>query len=285
MRSNTQLNERVDILKWYLNKIGKIPLLSQEEERELARLVKQGNKKARKRLILSNLKLVVSVAKRYIGRNPSFTLPDLIQEGNLGLINAVDKFDWKKGYKFSTYATCWIRYMIARALANKGRMIRVPVEVDKDISQYNQVKSRLQGILEREPFSGEIAQRMGIETDRVERFEQVLFQEPISLDTPVGDEGSVLGDFIRYETREDIETILERKMLKENIRHFLTNLPSKEQKIIRLRFGLDDGITLTLEEISKSFGVTRKRIHQIQIQALNSLRKNPKVAQLLKDYY
>ncbi|MBU2036928.1 sigma-70 family RNA polymerase sigma factor, partial [Patescibacteria group bacterium] len=245
----------LDSVQMYLREIGRVALLKGEEEVELAKLVEKGNEAAKQRLTSANLRLVVSIAKRYVGRSPNLTLLDLIQEGNIGLFKAVEKYDWRRGYKFSTYATWWIRQAITRALADQSRTIRIPVHMVETISKYTQVKRRLLQDLGREPLPEEAAMEMGIEVEKVRQIMKIS-QETVSLEAPVGgdEEDSTLGEFI-----EDEKTILPhhsaaRRLLKEQMDNILVDLAPREQKILKMRFGLDDGVTHTLEEVGKEFG-------------------------------
>ncbi len=263
----------LDSVQMYLREIGRVPLLKSEEEVELAKRIEQNDEAARQRLTQANLRLVVSIAKRYVGRSPNLTLLDLIQEGNIGLFKAVEKYDWRRGYKFSTYATWWIRQAITRALADQSRTIRIPVHMVETISKYTQAKRRLIQDLGREPMPEEIAAEMGVETDKIRHIIKIS-QDTISLEAPVGsdDEDSLLGEFI-----EDEKTILPsqsaaRRLLKEQLGEILVDLSPREQKILRMRFGLEDGVTHTLEEVGKEFGVTRERIRQIEAKALDKIR-------------
>ncbi len=266
----------LDSVQMYLREIGRVPLLtSKDQEIELAKKIERGEEAAKQTLINSNLRLVVSIAKHYVGRSPNLTLLDLIQEGNIGLFKAVEKYDWRKGYKFSTYATWWIRQAITRALADQARTIRIPVHMIETISKYTQIKRRLLQDLGREPLPEEIAAEMGIEIDKVRQIMKIS-QETISLEAPVGEgeEDSTLGEFI-----EDEKTILPhhsaaRRLLKEQLKEILIDLSPREQKILKMRFGLDDGITHTLEEVGKEFGVTRERIRQIEAKALEKIRQH-----------
>jgi len=266
----------LDSVQMYLREIGKVPLLnSKEQEFELAKKIEKGDEAAKQMLINSNLRLVVSIAKHYVGRSQNLTLLDLIQEGNIGLFKAVEKYDWRKGYKFSTYATWWIRQAITRALADQARTIRIPVHMIETISKYTQVKRRLLQGLERVPPPDEIATEMGIELGKVRQIMKIS-QETVSLEAPVGEgeEDSTLGEFI-----EDEKTILPsqsaaRKLLKQQLREILVDLSPREQKILKMRFGLDDGITHTLEEVGKEFGVTRERIRQIEAKSLEKIRQH-----------
>lgn len=265
----------IDSVQMYLQEIGRVPLLKSSEEVELAKGIEQGSQESRQKLTQANLRLVVSIAKKYIGRSPNLTLLDLIQEGNLGLFKAVEKFDYKKGYKFSTYATWWIRQAITRALADHARTIRIPVHMVETISRYTQIKRRLLQDLGREPLPEEVAAEMGIELDKVRHIMKIS-QETVSLEMPVGegDEDSVLGEFI-----EDEKTLMPhhssaRRLLKDQIAMILIDLTPREQRILKMRFGLDDNITHTLEEVGQVFGVTRERIRQIEAKALEKIRQH-----------
>jgi len=269
----------------YLREIGKVQLLTAQEEVELAKKIEKGDIAAKKRLAEANLRLVVSIAKKYVGRSANLTLLDLIQEGNIGLFRAVEKYDWRKGYKFSTYATWWIRQAITRALADQSRTIRIPVHMVETINKFTQITRRLVQDLGREPLPEEIASEMGMEVDKV-RYIMKISQDTVSLETTVGEENdeSTLGDFI-----EDTETILPnqsaaRKLLKDYITEILVKVSPREQKILKMRFGLEDGVTHTLEEIGQEFGVTRERIRQIEAKALDRIKKHPEARKLL-DYF
>ena len=277
-------NVILDSVQMYLREIGRTPLLSAKEEIELAKKIERGNEEARLKLTNANLRLVVSIAKRYVGRSPNLTLLDLIQEGNIGLFKAVEKYDWRRGYKFSTYATWWIRQAITRALADQSRTIRIPVHMVETISKYTQVKRRLLQDLGREPLPEEIASEMGIEIEKVRQIIKIS-QETVSLEAPVGEgeEDSVLGEFI-----EDEKTILPsqsaaRILLREQIKKIMVDLSPREQKILRMRFGLDDGVTHTLEEVGNEFGVTRERIRQIESKTLDKIRQHQQ-SKKLKGY-
>lgn len=270
-----------DSVQMYLKEIGKSPLLTAKEEKELAKRIEKGDEEAKKKLAQANLRLVVSIAKRYIGRSPYLSLLDLIQEGNIGLFKAVEKFDWRKGFKFSTYATWWIRQAITRALADQARTIRIPVHMVETISKYTQVRRRLLQDLGREPLAEEIAREMGIDLDKVHHIIKIS-QEVISLEAPVGDgdEDSSLSEFIEDEKEISPSQATARRLLKDQIREILTDLTPREQKILKMRFGLDDGITHTLEEVGREFGVTRERIRQIEAKALEKIRQHRDIKKL-----
>jgi RNA polymerase primary sigma factor len=270
-----------DSVQMYLKEIGRIPLLSAEKERDLAKRIERGDEEAKNLLVQANLRLVVSIAKKYVGRSPNLTLLDLIQEGNLGLFRAVEKFDWHKGYKFSTYATWWIRQAITRALADQARTIRIPVHMIETISKFQQVKRRLLQDLGREPLPEEIASEMGLEVEKVHHIMEIS-QETISLEAPVGeddDEASTLSEFIEDEKMLTPAQEVERKLLRDQMKEILSDLTPREQKILKMRFGLDDGITHTLEEVGKEFGVTRERIRQIEAKSFEKIRQHRKSIQ------
>ena len=270
-----------DPVRMYLKEIGKVPLLSAEEEIELAKKMEQGDENAKKRLAEANLRLVVSIAKRYVGRGMLFL--DLIQEGNLGLIKAVEKFDYRKGYKFSTYATWWIRQAITRAIADQARTIRIPVHMVETINKLIRVSRQLLQELGREPTPEEIAEEMDMPVDRVREILKIS-QEPVSLETPIGEEeDSHLGDFIQDDNVPVPADAAAFTLLKEQLVEVLGTLTEREQKVLRLRFGLDDGRARTLEEVGKEFNVTRERIRQIEAKALRKLR-DPSRSRKLKDY-
>ena len=270
-----------DPVRMYLKEIGKVPLLSAEEEIELAKKMEQGDENAKKRLAEANLRLVVSIAKRYVGRGMLFL--DLIQEGNLGLIKAVERFDYRKGYKFSTYATWWIRKAITRAIADQARTIRIPVHMDETINKLIRVSRQLLQELGREPTPEEIAEEMDMPVDRVREILKIS-QEPVSLETPIGEEeDSHLGDFIQDDNVPVPADAAAFTLLKEQLVEVLGTLTEREQKVLRLRFGLDDGRARTLEEVGKEFNVTRERIRQIEAKALRKLR-HPSRSRKLKDY-
>lgn len=273
-----------DLVQMYLKEIGRVALLSGEEEVRLAKAIEKNDLNAKQRLTEANLRLVVSIAKKYVGRSHNLSLLDLIQEGNIGLFRAVEKFDYRKGFKFSTYATWWIRQAITRALADQSRTIRIPVHMVETINKYAQVTRRLVQELGREPLAEEIAAEMNMEVEKI-RHIQKISQETVSLETSVGDneDDSVLGDFI-----EDTETVMphqaaSRKLLKSHISDILGELTPREQKILRIRFGLEDGVTHTLEEVGQEFGVTRERIRQIEAKALEKIREHEHLRKL-KDY-
>lgn len=273
-----------DLVQMYLKEIGRVPLLSAEEEIKLAKQIEKGDLSAKQKLTEANLRLVVSIAKKYVGRSHNLSLLDLVQEGNIGLFRAVEKFDFRKGFKFSTYATWWIRQAITRALADQSRTIRIPVHMVETINKYAQITRRLVQELGREPLPEEIAAEMGIEVEKV-RHIQKISQETVSLETSVGDsdDESVLGDFI-----EDTETIMPhqsaaRKLLKSHIGDVLDELSPREQKILKIRFGLEDGVVHTLEEVGQEFGVTRERIRQIEAKALEKIREHD-IVRKLRDY-
>jgi RNA polymerase primary sigma factor len=270
-----------DPVRMYLKEIGKVSLLTADEEIELAKRMEQGDEEAKKRLAEANLRLVVSIAKRYVGRGMLFL--DLIQEGNLGLIKAVEKFDYRKGYKFSTYATWWIRQAITRAIADQARTIRIPVHMVETINKLIRVSRQLLQELDREPTPEEIAEEMDMNVERVREILKIS-QEPVSLETPIGEEeDSHLGDFIQDDNVPVPADAAAFTLLKEQLIEVLGTLTEREQKVLRLRFGLDDGRARTLEEVGKEFNVTRERIRQIEAKALRKLR-HPSRSRKLKDY-
>ena len=270
-----------DPVRMYLKEIGKVSLLSADEEIELAKRMEKGDEAAKKRLAEANLRLVVSIAKRYVGRGMLFL--DLIQEGNLGLIKAVEKFDYRKGYKFSTYATWWIRQAITRAIADQARTIRIPVHMVETINKLIRVSRQLLQELGREPTPEEIAEEMNMPVERVREILKIS-QEPVSLETPIGEEeDSHLGDFIQDDNVPVPADAAAFTLLKEQLVEVLSTLTEREQKVLRLRFGLDDGRARTLEEVGKEFSVTRERIRQIEAKALRKLR-HPSRSRKLKDY-
>ena len=270
-----------DPVRMYLKEIGKVPLLSAEEEIELAKRMELGDQEAKKRLAEANLRLVVSIAKRYVGRGMLFL--DLIQEGNLGLIKAVEKFDYRKGYKFSTYATWWIRQAITRAIADQARTIRIPVHMVETINKLIRVSRQLLQELGREPTPEEIAAELDMPVDRVREILKIS-QEPVSLETPIGEEeDSHLGDFIQADNVPVPAEAAAQTLLKEQLDEVLSTLTEREQKVLRLRFGMSDGRARTLEEVGKEFDVTRERIRQIEAKALRKLR-HPSRSRKLRDY-
>ena len=284
LQALSESSDTSDLVQMYLKEIGRVALLKGEEEVKYAKLIEKGDLAAKQKLTEANLRLVVSIAKKYVGRSHNLSLLDLIQEGNIGLFRAVEKFDYRKGYKFSTYATWWIRQAITRALADQSRTIRIPVHMVETINKYAQITRRLVQELGREPLPEEIAAEMGLEVDKI-RHIQKISQETVSLETSVGDsdDDSVLGDFI-----EDTETVMpnqsaSRKLLKEHIDEILNELSPREQKILKIRFGLEDGVTHTLEEVGQEFGVTRERIRQIEAKALDKIREHEDIKKL-KDY-
>ena len=271
----------VDPVKMYLKDIGKVPLLSAEDEVELSKRMMEGDEAAKHTLSEANLRLVVSIAKRYVGRGMQFL--DLIQEGNLGLMKAVEKFDYQKGFKFSTYATWWIRQAITRAIADLARTIRIPVHMVETINKQVRVSRELLQKLGREPTPEEIAKEMGVSERRVIEIQKIA-QDPVSLETPIGEEeDSHLGDFIEDEGTTAPNDVLAATMLKEHLISVLDTLTPREEKVLRLRYGIDDGRSRTLEEVGKEFNVTRERIRQIEAKALRKLR-HPSRSKRLKDF-
>ena len=275
-----------DSIQMYLKEIGQYPLVSASMEKELAKRIEAGDDEAKGLLAKANLRLVVSIAKKYVGRSADLTLLDLIQEGNLGLFKAVDKFDWTKGYKFSTYATWWIRQAITRALADQSRTIRVPVHMVETIAKYKQVVRRLSQDLGRDPLPDEIATEMGLEVEKVYQIEKID-QDTVSLESPVGDDGddgkSTLGDFLSDDKILSPDQESSRRILADQVSSILSDLSPKERKILEMRHGLTDGITHTLEEVGKEFGVTRERIRQIEAKAHEKIRQHERINQL-KNY-
>ncbi|MFW6280666.1 MAG: RNA polymerase sigma factor RpoD [Halanaerobium sp.] len=272
-----------DSVRVYLKEMGKVDLLDKEEEVELAKRIEQGDQEAKKELTEANLRLVVSIAKKYIGQGMSFL--DLIQEGNKGLMKAVEKFDYTKGYKFSTYATWWIRQSITRALADQARTIRIPVHMVETMNKYKRIKKRLSKDLEREAEIDEIAEEMDMDIEKVRKVKKLIKnQQPVSLDTPIGEENdSQLSDFIENQDSPEPENFASNELLKNHLDEVLDTLTEREKRIISLRFGLEDGRQRTLQEVGKEFGVTRERIRQIQVKALRKLR-HPSRSKELRGY-
>ncbi len=277
--------ETYDSIQMYLKEIGQYPLISAADEKDLARRIEKGDLEAKNLLARANLRLVVSIAKKYVGRSSDLTLLDLIQEGNLGLFKAVEKFDWTKGYKFSTYATWWIRQSITRALADQSRTIRIPVHMVETISKYKQVVRRLSQDLGREPLAEEIATEMNLDVEKIHIIEQIN-QETVSLEQPIGDddEKSTRGEFIPDDKILRPDQDASRRILSDQIKEVLAELSPKEKKILELRYGLLDGVQHTLEEVGQEFGVTRERIRQIEAKVHEKLRHNEKILRL-KNYF
>ncbi|MDD5621320.1 MAG: sigma-70 family RNA polymerase sigma factor [Candidatus Pacebacteria bacterium] len=280
-KSVEQFVKRPDSVQMYLKEIGRVPFLTAKEEKELAKKIEVGDAAAKQALISANLRLVVSIAKKYVGRSSNLTLLDLIQEGNLGLFRAAEKFDWRKGYKFSTYATWWIRQAITRALADQARTIRIPVHMIETITKYEKFRRELMKELRREPSAEEIAKEMGLSAEKVKHIAKIA-QKTVSLETPVGDsdEESILADFIKDEEMPSPSKDAARALLKERFSDILSELTPREQKILSMRFGLEDGVTHTLQEVGEMFNVTRERIRQIESKALEKIRRNKSVKKL-----
>jgi RNA polymerase primary sigma factor len=281
--SYSKSDSAYDSIQMYLKEIGQYPLISGNMEKELAKRIEAGDDEAKGLLAKANLRLVVSIAKKYANRSPDLTLLDLIQEGNIGLFKAVDKFDWTKGYKFSTYATWWIRQAITRALADQSRTIRVPVHMVETIAKYKQVVRRLTQDLGREPLQEEIAMEMNLDVEKIYQIEKID-QSTVSLETPVGDEGdegkSKLGDFLADDKILSPDQESSRRIIQDQVKEILNDLPPKERKILEMRHGLTDGYTHTLEEVGKVFGVTRERIRQIEAKAHEKIRQHEKINRL-----
>lgn len=280
-KAKTVKSSKIDLIQMYLKEIGRTSFLTAKQEKELAKRIEKGDKEAKKSLARANLRLVVSIAKKYVGRSPHLTLLDLIQEGNLGLFRAVEKFDWRKGYKFSTYATWWIRQAITRALADQARTIRIPVHMVETISKYVKARRELALSLRREPLPEEIAAEMGISVSKARQVQKIS-QKTISLETPVGkDDGdSTLLEFIRDEKIAPPSSKASKTILREQLEEILIDLTPREQKILSMRFGLKDGVNHTLEEVGQVFGVTRERIRQIEAKALGKIRQHRSVEKL-----
>jgi RNA polymerase primary sigma factor len=269
-------NDTPDAVQLYLKEIGKTSLLKKAEEIELAKRIEAGDEEARQKLMKANLRLVVSIAKRYVNRSPNLSILDLIQEGNIGLSRAVAKFDYRKGFKFSTYATWWIRQAVTRALADQSRTIRIPVHMVETISKYAQTRRQLIQELGRDPLPEEIAAEMGVDVEKVQHIQKIS-QEVLSIEAPVGDEeDSTLSDFIPDEKNAPPDQTVARSLLKDLIKEIMIDLSEREQKILNMRFGLEDGVSHTLEEVGKTFGVTRERIRQIEAKALEKVREHHK---------
>ncbi|MQM72815.1 MAG: RNA polymerase sigma factor RpoD [Eubacteriaceae bacterium] len=283
-KKDAELSDNINVndpVRLYLKEIGRVPLLTPEQEMEIAKRMDEGDEEAKKELAEANLRLVVSIAKRYVGRGMSFL--DLIQEGNLGLIKAVEKFDYKKGFKFSTYATWWIRQAITRAIADQARTIRIPVHMVETINKLIRVSRQLLQEYGREPTPAEIGKEMGFSEEKVREIQKIA-QDPVSLETPIGEEeDSHLGDFIPDDEAPAPSEAASYALLKEQLMDVLSTLTDREEKVLRLRFGLDDGRARTLEEVGKEFDVTRERIRQIEAKALRKLR-HPSRSKKLKDY-
>jgi len=281
LKKSTAGQAKIDSIQMYLKEIGQTPFLTANGEKELAKRIEKGDEEAKKKLAKANLRLVVSIAKRYIGRSPNLTFLDLIQEGNLGLFRAVEKFDWRRGYKFSTYATWWIRQAISRALADQSRTIRIPVHMVETLSKYNQARRRLLQDLGREPLAEEIAAEMGIEVEKVYHLMRIS-QQAVSLETPIGEDekDSILAEFIEDEKTTPPSVEAARILLRERLKEILIDLTPREQKILEMRFGLNDGITHTLEEVGQEFGVTRERIRQIEAKSLERIREHRSLGKL-----
>jgi len=275
---------KIDSIQIYLKEIGQVAMLTAKEEKELAKRIEKGDKEAKKKLIEANLRLVVSIARKYIGHSPNLTLLDLIQEGSLGLNRAAEKFDWRRGYKFSTYATWWIRQAITRGLADQARTIRIPVHMIETLTKYENAKRRLLQNLGRIPLVEEIAAEMEVEVEKIHHIEQIR-QKAVSLETPVGEDekDSVLAEFIEDEKTPSPSTRAAQNLLKKRLAEISSELTPREREVLAMRFGLDEGTPHTLEEVGKKFNVTRERIRQIQVKALERIRKMETLKKV-KDY-
>ena len=286
LKKATQITsgELPDAVQMYLKTIGKTPLINADKEKELAKRAEKGDEEARQQLMKANLRLVVSIAKRYVYRSPNLSILDLIQEGNIGLSKAVEKFDYRRGFKFSTYATWWIRQAITRALADQSRTIRIPVHMIETISKYTQTKRRLFTELGRDPLAEEIANEMAMPIEKI-RHIQKISQEVLSLEAPIGEEGeeATLSELVKDEKSPGSIQLTAQSLLKDKINEILTDLAPREQEILKLRFGLIDGVTHTLEEVGKKFNVTRERIRQIEAKALEKIKKHEK-SKALEEY-
>ncbi len=282
--SSLESSDLPDAVQLYLKTIGRTPLLTAQDEKDLAKRSERGDEEARHKLIQANLRLVVSIAKHYVNRSSHLGILDLIQEGNIGLSRAVDKFDYRKGFKFSTYATWWIRQAITRALADQSRTIRIPVHMVETISKYTQIKRRLAQELGRDPLAEEIAIEMGIAVDKIRHIQEIS-QEVLSLESPVGDDedNSTLAEFVKDEKGLAPDQVTAHSLLKEKISEIMNDLTPREREIIGMRFGLDDGVTHTLEEVGQKFGVTRERIRQIEAKALEKMKDHEK-SKALEEY-
>ncbi len=282
LKNATRIDQDLpDAVQMYLKEIGRTPLLVSQEEKDLAKRVEKGDEIARKKLIQANLRLVVSIAKRYVNRSPRLSILDLVQEGNIGLSRAVDKFDYRKGFKFSTYATWWIRQAVTRALADYSRTIRIPVQMVETITKYTQTKRQLMQELGREPLPEEIGAEMGMDVKKI-HYIQKISQEVISLEAPIGDNSDdlTLSDFIKDEQSLSPDQLASQALLKDQIKEIMADLTERETKILSMRFGLEDNIPHTLEEVGKVFGVTRERIRQIEAKALEKIRQHQKAIKL-----
>jgi len=284
LASSPEQIPEIDSIQKYLKEIGRYPLLTLEEEKELSQRLERGDKAAQKKLIQSNLRLVVSIAKKYLGRTPHLTLLDLIQEGNIGLFKAVEKYDWRKGFRFSTYATWWIRQSITRAIADQSRTVRLPVHIVERLSKYNQIKKRLLQELGREPLAEEIAIEMHEDVKKVKNLEKVAMGT-VSLEQPIGDDDKegTLEEFIEDKKTASPAETTSLSILRDQIKEILSDLAPREQQILKMRFGIDGEIPHTLEEVGKEFNVTRERVRQIQQRAIEKIKEHKKVKEL-KEY-